>query len=294
MIIKFLKKQFTFSLLFLALSVSVFGQNIKDLRYFGQPNNVSISKIPYGNNPSVGHYVKSGDAKIYYEVYGKGSPIVILHGGIVGSTLEMGQFIDSLSQKHQIIAISTRGHGRSTMGNTPPTYDQKSKDVAAVISEVTKEKVSILGFSDGAYTAYFFAKNYPEKINKIVAIGAGEWKKGFRQFNVDTKQMFAMDENYWKQQMQLRPEPKRINEWFSSVNSYLNNIEISKPIFEQIKCPVLLLAGEKDQNAPLMTVISAYQMLPNAQLSIIPNAPHPAFIVNFPAVWTAIIPFINE
>ena len=71
------------------------------------------NETQYGNNPKAGHYANAGDAKIYYEVYGKGKTIVILHGGIFGSTYEMFQFIDSLKKNYQVIAISTRGHGRS-------------------------------------------------------------------------------------------------------------------------------------------------------------------------------------
>jgi pimeloyl-ACP methyl ester carboxylesterase len=256
--------------------------------------NAKASSIPYGNNSSAGTYIKSDDAKIYYEVYGKGSPVIVLHGGIVGSSLEMGRFIDSLSQKHQVIAISTRGHGKSEMGSKIPSYEQKAKDVNAVVEKVTKDKVTILGFSDGAYTGYYFAKNYPEKIEKLIAIGAGEWKKGFREFKMDYNSFSAMDESFWKQQMAIRPEPKRIDEWFSTLSSYYNNLNIDQTVLGQIKCPVLVMAGEKDQNAPFDTVIAAYKMIPNAQLAIIPNAPHPAFLVNFDAVWADMKPFLNQ
>jgi pimeloyl-ACP methyl ester carboxylesterase len=206
----------------------------------------------------------------------------------------MGRFIDSLSQKHQVISITTRGHGRSEMGSKVPSYEQKAADVNVVLQKVTKEKVTILGFSDGAYTGYFFAIQYPDKIDKLIAIGAGEWKKDFREFKMDYKTFSAMDQLYWKQQMALRPEPKRIDEWFATLNSYYNNLNLDQTIFEQIKCPVLLLAGEKDQNAPLDTVISAYRMIPKAQLAIIPNAPHPVFLANFETVWADIIPFLNQ
>lgn len=219
MIINFLKQKTIFSFFILLISFSVFGQNVKGLRYFMQ-GKATASSVPYGNNPSAGHYVKSDDAKIYYEVYGKGSPIVVLHGGIVGSPLEMGQMIDSLSQKHQVISISTRGHGRSEMGNKIPSYEQKAKDVNAVLEKVTQEKVTIVGFSDGAYTGYFFAEQYPDRIEKLVAIGAGEWKKGFREFKMDYKSFSAMDELFWKQQMAIRQEPNRIDEWFSTLSSY--------------------------------------------------------------------------
>ena len=68
----------------------------------------------------------------------------------------------------------------------------------------------------------------------------------------------------------------------------------SKELFASIKCAVLVLSGELDRNAPLPTVINAYYMLPNAQLSIIPNTGHVCFAENFPAVWTSIIPFLKN
>jgi predicted alpha/beta-fold hydrolase len=105
----------------------------------------TIHKTPYGNNPSAGHYVQANDAKIYYEVYGsathgKKQPIVILHGGILGSTIEMANFIDSLKQNFQVIAISTRGHGKSEIGSLPITYEKKANDVMAVINAITPTK----------------------------------------------------------------------------------------------------------------------------------------------------------
>src|SRR5690606_17018313 len=120
-------------LLLTFLSFSVFSQDTTNLRYFMQNGSQPLSAISYGNNSAAGHYVKSGDVRIYYEVYGKGKPIVVLHGGIVGSILEMGRFIDSLSRDYKVIAISTRGHGKSEMGWAVPSYDQKAKDVNAVV-----------------------------------------------------------------------------------------------------------------------------------------------------------------
>lgn len=206
----------------------------------------------------------------------------------------MGQFIDSLSTTHQVIAISTRGHGKSEMGSVVPSYEQKSKDVLAVIESVTQEKVTVLGFSDGAYTGYFFAGDFPEKIDQLIAIGAGEWEDGFRTFTMTSESAFAMDEPYWKQQLALRPEPQRIDEWFETVGNYYNKLIVGKDVFEKIKCPVLVLAGEKDQNAPLNTVIDAYRMIPNCKLSIIPDVGHAVFLKNFEAVWFSMLPFLQK
>jgi pimeloyl-ACP methyl ester carboxylesterase len=285
-------------IIFFILSVfalSSYGQKqpTKPLRHFMQATPLPANETQYGNNPNAGHYIQSGDAKIYYEVYGKGKPLVILHGGIVGSTFEMHELIDSLSKRYQVIAVSTRGHGKSEMGSQVPSYEVKAEDVNAIIRVVTKDSVTILGFSDGAYTGYFLAASHPEKVKKLIAIGAGEWKQGYRTFNNNRSLFFNMDSLYFKQQLSLMPEPQRYDEWLETLNEYYNTVNISKETLSRIHCPVMVMAGELDQNAPLKTIIEAYEMIPHAQLSIIPNAPHPAFLVNFPAVWASITPFLN-
>lgn len=283
--------------LFLALLMVVpaaFGQAPQPLRHFLQIHATPANTIPYGNNPKEGHYLSTGDAKIYYEVYGEGQPLVVLHGGIMGSSFEMAQFIDSLSKYYQVIAVSTRGHGKSEMGSEAPSYQRKAQDAQAVIRAVTKDSVIVLGFSDGAYTGFFLAQKYPEMMKKLIAIGAGEWKQGFRTFELTRKALFSLDSLYFKQQLKLMPEPEKFDQWLQTVNKYYNRLSISKETLGKIKCPVLVMAGEKDQNAPLKTVIAAYELIPNAQLSIIPNAPHPVFLTNFPAVWTGLMPFLDR
>jgi len=284
---------FILAIISATFSLTSNAQDLKHLRSFMQSGETPSNAIPYGNNPVAGHFLNTGDAKIYYEVYGKGKPLVILHGGIFGSTYEMARFIDSLSKSYQVIAISTRGHGKSEVGKSAD-YTQKAKDVFAIVQATTKDSVTILGFSDGAYTAYYFAGMFPEKAKKVIAIGAGEWVKGSRTFNITSKDAYKLDPLYWKQQLELMPEPGKVDLWFSEISKYYNSLNVGKAEFAKVHCPVLLMAGELDQNAPLTTVVAAYGMLPHAQLAIIPNAPHPAFQVNFPAVWACIVPFLKR
>ncbi|MBS7565469.1 alpha/beta hydrolase [Mucilaginibacter sp. Bleaf8] len=293
---KLFNKRPAFLLVVLSLifSLGVDAQDLKHLRSFMQAAPTPPDATPYGNNPKAGHYLNTGNAKIYYEVYGKGKPFVILHGGVFGSTYEMGRFIDSLSKSYQVIAISTRGHGKSEMGSSEPTYEQKANDVNAILNTVTKDSAIALGFSDGGYTGYYFAGIYPNKVRKLITIGAGEWLKGSRSFNITRKDAFGLDSLYWKQQMALNPHPEKFDDWLVSINQYYNNVNISKEVFGKVHCPVLLMAGELDQNATLKTVIAAYYMFPKVELAIIPNAPHPAFQVNFPAVWADIVPFLQQ
>lgn len=181
-----------------SLLLSTAGFSQKPMHAFMQQVPSPAGAIPYGNNPKAGKYVQAGDARIYYEVYGKGKPLVILHGGGVGSTYEMAQFIDSLSKTYQVIAVSTRGHGKSEIGHSPVTYEQKANDVHAVIQAITADSVTVLGFSDGAYTGYKLASMYPARVKKLVAMGAGEQVPGLRKVILSVTDMAKLDSLYFK------------------------------------------------------------------------------------------------
>tara|TARA_R110000764_G_scaffold239973_2_gene341069 strand:+ start:17682 stop:18527 length:846 start_codon:yes stop_codon:yes gene_type:complete len=268
-------------LLFLA-SITVQGQS-------GNTNG-----IPYGNNPKAGKYVDAGDAKMYYEVYGKGEPIILLHGGIMGSIGEMSGFIEKLQIDHMVIAMATRGHGRSEIGTEKITYELKANDVLAVIDAVTKDSITILGFSDGAYTAYKVASMYPDRVKKLVAIGAGEQIPGLREVPAFTAQGFDLNSDFWEARLALMPEPEKLEEFWRQMTHFYNTMVASKELFNSIQCPVLVLAGELDRNAPLATVIAAYQMIPDSQLGIVPNTGHVVFMENFEAVWASVEPFLKS
>lgn len=282
-------------LTFLSITILTSITFAHNTHYFMQGEKDIVSETPYGNNPATGKYVNVGDTKIYYEVYGKGEPLLVLHGGGVGSTYEMGRFIDELSKSYLVIAPSTRGQGKSGIGKKEITYEQKAKDMMAAVDKVTKKPMIILGFSDGAFTAYKIASMYPKRVKKIVAIGAGELTPATHQFPVLTLDAFSQyDKNFIEEKLALCPEPEKLSDFLNRYYAFFNSVKVGKKLFSSIKCPVLLIAGELDANAPLDTVISAYKMLPNAQLAIIANAPHQAFIVNYDAVWANIKPFLEE
>ena len=287
-----MKKLILAFLIHVVFCSSVFAQ--KPLRHFMQSKDEQINTIPYGNNPLAGHYVQSKDAKIYYEVYGKGQPIVLLHGGLFGSTVEMAKIIDSLSVRFQVIAVSTRGHGKSEIGSEPLTLEQRANDVLAVIRKVTPEKVMILGFSDGGFTAYKFGSMYPEEVKKMIVIGAGVLYPGLRDFSFNFNQAMEMDSEFWAQQRDLMPEPNRLKEVFQQIATCYSQLTVGAELLSSIQCPVLVMAGDRDEGNSVQNVLNAALLIPNHQLAIIPNAGHPAFIVNFNATWASIAPFIKE
>jgi pimeloyl-ACP methyl ester carboxylesterase len=251
-----------------------------------------VNKIPYGANAEVGKYVQTKDAKIYYEVYGQGQPIVVLHGGLFGSTVEMADFIDKLKLNYQVIAISLRGHGKSELGTEPVSLEQRANDALTVINEVTKDSVMVLGFSDGGFSAYKLAAMYPERVKKMVVIGAGELRPGLAEFKFTAKDAMSFDKAFFEQQLTLMPEPNRLEDLFEGVNACYSKLTVGKDLLSSIKCPVLVMAGDRDNGNPVERVVSAARYIPKHQISIIPNTTHECFVENFDAVWASIAPFL--
>lgn len=285
----------TLALLGGCLSLAAVADGVK-LKSFMQPETYRGSTVPYGDNAGAGHYVQAADAWIYYETYGAGEPLVVLHGGGVGCTYEMGQLIDSLSRSFRVIAVSTRGHGRSEIGSVPISYEQRADDVRAVLdAEVPGGAVTVLGFSDGAYAGYKLAAMYPARVRRLVAIGAGEIVQGLRRIVPSrVEEIEKLDPDFLAAQRRLMPEPERLQAYWNDFYAFYNRVKVSKELFGSIHCPVLVLAGENDPNAPLATVLAAYQMIPDSRLAIIAGAGHPAFIDNFAAVWANVRPFVLE
>lgn len=144
---------------------------------------------------------------------------MLLHGEIVGSMAEMSEFADKLKNNHLVIMVNTRGHGKSDIGTVLPNYKQKAKDLHEVLSALKISKIDIIGFSDGAYTGYQFTADYPLQINKLVAIGADGWEKGFvqggRKDRSDPLQsIIDLDPRYWAKQAEIRPQHDKMTSWY--------------------------------------------------------------------------------
>lgn len=286
-----MKKKFFIGL----LSLSLLGGSVTAdaARYFMQ-GDAQGSSTPYGDNLKVGNYAQTSDAKIYYEVYGKGEPILILHGGGVGTPYEMGKIIDVLKENHKVIVMSTRGHGRSEIGHTPLTYRQKADDAIAILNAVGEKSVQIVGFSDGAYTAYEIAALYPERVERIAAIGAGTLQAGFFSGEMKLSDLEKIDAKFIDEQKKIRPEPERWQEFCNDYMNFWSKMSVGEETFGKIKCPVLLIVGDEDDHAPVITVLQAHQMLENSRLCVIPKAWHSAFLDNYELTSAAIFQFVNS
>ncbi|MBN1488761.1 MAG: alpha/beta hydrolase [Phycisphaerae bacterium] len=230
----------------------------------------------YGTNDEHGRYADAGDARIYYEVYGEGRPLVLLHGGF--SYIDsFKEYIPILSKKFRVIAVATRGYGRSELGTRKHSYALLAEDVGAVLRKEVQEKVVLLGSSDGAMVAYLVAWKYPELVHKTVVMGGSLGTRGYAQEglrwleNVKSADLAA----YRPDLRKIMPEPQRWDEFMENLRAMWS--EESVLSFEDVKkitCPVLMIVGDRDIYNRLENVVEIYRHLPNGQLAIMPNSKH--------------------
>ncbi|MEY4954224.1 MAG: hypothetical protein RI981_309 [Bacteroidota bacterium] len=245
-----------------------------------------FSQIPYGSNTKVGKRVQVGDISMYYEIYGKGEPLILLHGGY-GSSEMMGGMIEAFAKKYQVIAVDSRSQGRTTDSDEKVlTYAQMALDVNGFMDKLQIKKAKFVGWSDGGDIALELALIHPEKISKAVIMGAnftGEVSGVF--IGIDTTwrmnpadPLFAKTKKelakYFSTYERLAPDKSRIATARKKVtdNAY-NNPKITLAQLNSIQVPFLVMAGDHDMFT-IEHTIALYKNLPQASLYIVPDATH--------------------
>lgn len=235
----------------------------------------------YGTNDTAGHYLDVGDAKIYYEVYGEGKPVLLLHGGMFGYINEYEKYIPVLSKNYKVIAIATRGHGKSELGEKELSYDLFAEDVSKILKKESNEKALIVGFSDGAIISFLFAANYPDLTDKVVALAGGFGSDWFHKPALNSMKGLTgegLEKSYpgfVSSRKKLMPQPERWNEFIAELNKVnMQPVFITDEAAKLIRSPVLVIGGDRDQYFRIDNFTHVHQTLPNSQLAIIPQCGH--------------------
>ncbi|AZA80655.1 hypothetical protein C1637_12515 [Chryseobacterium lactis] len=219
----------------------------------------------FGKNESAGKYLKLKDTDLYYEVYGEGEPLVLLHGNS-GSIKDFYQQIPILSKHYKVIAVDTRGQGKSKdISKKDFTYRLFADDVKALADDLKLDKINIVGWSDGGNTGLEFALKYPDHLNKLVTIGANAFPEGVESKLIErfTTQMTQLN--------QLSPA-ETLNER-RLLKIMLTEPHISKNDLNTIKSQVLVIAGDRDVIKPDHTEFISKQ-IPNAEMKIYKDTTH--------------------
>lgn len=135
-------------------------------------------QISYGSNKQVGKYTDVNDIKVYYEVYGAGVPLLLLHGN--GGSIQNFEYqIPELSKHFKVIAVDSRAQGKSTDSDQEITYALMASDMSALIDKLKLGSVYVVGWSDGGNVGLELAFAHPQQVKKLVTFGANYTHENF-------------------------------------------------------------------------------------------------------------------
>jgi pimeloyl-ACP methyl ester carboxylesterase len=224
--------------------------------------------VRYGSNPSAGHTFTHDGVRLYYEVYGAGEPLLMVHGN-GGSIADLAAQIAHFRQRFKVIAMDSRDQGKSADSPDTLTYEKMTDDLAALLDHLKSEPVNVLGWSDGGIEALLLGIRHPAKVKKLVAMAAN-LNPSDRALRPDVlaliKDMMAAVPAADRATPQGRRELK-------VTGMMLEEPNIDVKALEAIAAPTLVLASDHDVIVDEHT-LDIFHHIPNSQLAIFPNATH--------------------
>ncbi|MCK5075856.1 MAG: alpha/beta hydrolase [Calditrichia bacterium] len=245
-------------------------------------------------------YAEINKVKLYYEIYGKGEPLLFLHGGL-SSSKDFENCIPGFSKHYRTIFVDRRGHGKSYDNNEPYSYAGMGDNMKTFLDYLKIDSVNVIGWSDGGVVGYHLAAKYPSKVKKLIAVGANYLVEGLTdetinwiktQLNIEkiSNSIPNLEEEYKK----FNPQPKNFKNFLEqSQKMWLNDPYIPKKDFEKINIPVLLVAGDND-GITLEHMTEMYKILKNSQLCILPNTSHFVFSEKQELITTIALKFLKN
>jgi len=240
----------------------------------GKPRWQTLPLPPAMPKADLDGVVEVGGARISFSIYGKGDPVVLLHGGL-GNSSHFGFQLPALIDKFQVITIDSRGQGRSTLGKAPITYDQLALDVIAVLDQLAIRRASIVGWSDGGEIALKLGIAFAERVDRLVVFGANYDANGSKPRSAPSATFSAYSAKCRSDYERL---PRRAVPYKTLVETLLplwrNPTGITKDQLRSIKAPVMMADGDHDEIIVLDQIQEMARLIPNAQLKVFPDASH--------------------
>jgi pimeloyl-ACP methyl ester carboxylesterase len=226
----------------------------------------NAAPVNYGSNPAVGKTFTHDGVKLYYEVYGRGEPVLLIHGN-GGSIATMTAQIIYFQKRYQVIAMDSRDQGKSADSPDNITYEKMADDLAALLDHLKSPPVYALGWSDGGIEALLLGIRHPEKVKKIASMAANLNPQGVYP---DTEELGKLLSNSIPASAKDSPEAKR---QLKVSQMTLDEPHIAPEALEAITAPTLVMASDHDLIRDEHT-LEIYHHIPNSQLCIFPNATH--------------------
>jgi pimeloyl-ACP methyl ester carboxylesterase len=273
---------------------------------------VAIAHAASAQQPKVkkGHVAANG-LSYYYEIHGKGEPILLLHGGL-GQIDMFGPILPALTRSRQVIGVDLHGHGRTNLGDRKISLIDMGNDMAAIIQELGYKQVDVLGYSMGGGVAFQFAVQHPSLVRRLVMASAPCAQEGFfpemlpQQAAVGSGMAEMMKETpMYKSYVAVAPNPGDFPKLLDRMGELMRTPYNWSEDVKKLTMPVMLIYGDSDMIRP-EHIVSFYQLLGGGlrdagwqrehmsknRLAILPDVTHYELFLSPKFVSTA-LPFLN-
>ena len=249
--------------------------------------------------PASSGYAPVNGSKVYYEVYGAGEPIVLLHGAYMTINSNWSELIPVLSKTRKVIALELDGHGHTPLSQRPFSYQTLASDVAVVLKHLKIDSADILGFSYGGTVAYQFAIEHPAMTKKLIIISSTYKSEGWLDIMYTMLAGIKPDafDNTPIRSEYIKVAPDTSN-WHKFIAAMLKfsaeKFNLGDDKIKNIKAPVLLIMGDND-GTDKKVLAETYSLLggnvfgdvagiPKSQLAILPAKGHGTLMMDTQAI----------
>ncbi|KPH14883.1 alpha/beta fold hydrolase [Chryseobacterium sp. ERMR1:04] len=224
-------------------------------------------------NPVEKGHKRVNGIQMYYEIYGSGKPLVLIHGGGSSILFDYKKVISRLETQFQLIGIDLQNHGMTEHRDIPETFEQDADDVAALLKELNIQKAAFFGFSNGGNTVMQIAHRHPETVGKLI-IASAFYKRngmmdGFFESMMDAT-LESMPESLKINFLNLNPDFSALENMFDKDSKRMQTFkDWSEDMLKSIKSPTLFISGDKDVMKP-EHIVEMWRLVEGAQLMILP------------------------
>ena len=215
--------------------------------------------------------------KIWYASFGRGEPVLLIHGGLANSNY-WGHQVRALLKHYRVVVMDSRGHGRSSRNEQPYGYDLMASDVLALMDHLGINKAAIVGWSDGAIIGLDIAMHHPERVSRLFAFAANSDPSGVA--DIAKSDVFnAYIERAGEEYKRLSPTPTEYKSFVEQITKmWETQPNWTEADLAAIKVPTWIVDADHDEAIKRENTEFMAAHIPGAGLLIQPNVSHFSFM----------------